>query len=316
MAAFTSNAVAQTDKSSRTVTTSNGDTIVDGKKLAELSRSDRESVQKDFRDMNKKLKESQVEIGGTGIVVERNVGDKNTRSIVIDRSSNHAPGAFSWSDGDSSNVRVRINGNINLADKDFKTLRFKGDSLFATVNDSAMIKRFNFDFHSNMPTMHPPMARIEIPNAVRSGERQLRVIDGTPSIAFGSGRNNTQSFVYSNTDKNGITSRMNIRVSDTDKDDLKKITGSDKATVLNVEDLTLFPNFSTGKMTLSFNLTEKGTTEVKILDSDTNTLFADKPANFSGNYIKQLSLPKNGIYYIAVSQNGKWFVKKFVKEQP
>ena len=107
---------------------------------------------------------------------------------------------------------------------------------------------------------------------------------------------------------------MNLRISDAGKDQLKKIMGSESMTTeLNVEDLTLFPNFSTGKLGLSFNMESRGAVKIKVLDSQLNQVYADEVANFSGNYMKQISLPKNGIYYISIKQNAGWYVKKLIK---
>jgi len=67
-------------------------------------------------------------------------------------------------------------------------------------------------------------------------------------------------------------------------------------------------------MTLSFNVAGKGTYKVSVLDSEMKSIFTDEVANLSGNYVKQLILPKNGVYFVTVSQNGNWFVKRMVKE--
>jgi len=128
-------------------------------------------------------------------------------------------------------------------------------------------------------------------------------------------KNNSSTLAYVHTDKDGISSRMSLLISDANKDQLNKITGNETITKpLEVSDLTLFPNFSSGKMTLSFNVASKGNAKISVLDSDMKTIFTDEAANFSGNYVKQLTLPKNGVYYVAVSQNGNWFVKRMVKE--
>lgn len=82
---------------------------------------------------------------------------------------------------------------------------------------------------------------------------------------------------------------------------------------LEVEDFALFPNFSSGKINLSFNLATKGTTTVKVLDGEQKVLFNDKANGFSGTYLKPVNMAKNGVYYISVNQNGKWFVRRIVK---
>lgn len=67
-------------------------------------------------------------------------------------------------------------------------------------------------------------------------------------------------------------------------------------------------------MTLSFNLASKGAAKINVFDSDMKSIFSEDASNISGQYVKQLILPKNGIYYISISQNGSWFVKRLIKE--
>ncbi len=313
---------SQTKKESRTIIIKNGDTVVNGKKISELNRSERDQVHKDFDNLQKKLKESQVEINGTGIIINRT--SPRNGNITIEKSGKDAQQVFTWSNGDSiKQFRFNAKGfpqisllakldSSKIAQLKIHGKAYKGlnDSLLFAMGDSAMVKRFEFNFDSRMPMLHPRPDIREMPNSVRPSVRT----PGTYSETYAIGRNNSQSFSYSNTDKNGITTRMNIRLSEVGKDDIKKITGSVAPGSLTVEDITLFPNFSTGKMSLSFNLPDKGATDVKILDSDKNAVFTDRVSNFSGNYFKQINLPKNGIYYVAVSQNGKWLVKKLVKE--
>jgi hypothetical protein len=43
---------------------------------------------------------------------------------------------------------------------------------------------------------------------------------------------------------------------------------------MDVEDITLFPNFSKGIMTISFNITNKGNSSIKVLESDYEKAFA------------------------------------------
>jgi hypothetical protein len=95
---------------------------------------------------------------------------------------------------------------------------------------------------------------------------------------------------------------------------LEKITGSKESiSNLKVEDLTVFPNFSTGKMGFSFNLSMSSPLKIKILNSEFKQVFTDEVINFNENYTKQISLPMNGMYYIAIKQNNSWFLRKLIK---
>jgi hypothetical protein len=100
------------------------------------------------------------------------------------------------------------------------------------------------------------------------------------------------------------------------KDQLKTITGIENAAnLLDVKDLTLFPNFSNGKLGISFNFETKGPIKLKILNTDLKPVFTDELSTaFSGSYMKQIPLAENGVYYITIEQNKVWFIKRLVKE--
>lgn len=264
----------------KSIIISNGDTIINGKKLSEVDKQERIRLRKEFSEMESNTKSLEENSEG--------------RVIIRKRTSKEAP-VLNWNDGNPKEFELRVEKNIP---GDVHIFEFEGDGL-----DSNLRKRvitMNRNFNLNEPGMGgrntPPMAF------------EQRIM---PEAAE---RTNSSSFNYNQIDKEGISSRMNLRISDADKDQLKKITGSESMTsILNVEDLTLFPNFSTGKLGLSFNMESRGLVKVKILDTELNQVYADEAANFSGNYIKQISLPKNGIYYISIQQNSGWYVRKLIK---
>jgi hypothetical protein len=108
---------------------------------------------------------------------------------------------------------------------------------------------------------------------------------------------------------------MNFRLSEAEKSQVKTITGiENNGNLLDIKDLTLFPNFSNGKVGISFNLESKGSIKLKILNNDLKPVFTDEISNFNGSYMKQISLPENGVYYISINQNNVWYVKQIVKE--
>lgn len=279
----------------RSIIITNGDTIVNGKKFSELNIDERVKLRKEFKEMEGTFKSSP------------KFGKKNEVFIRL-RNNDDARDELSF------NFENKMPGDLHV-------FKYNGDSsmTFGFSTDS-LIKRFNFKMNgldSNLKkriiTMHRDRVpgfpgtfnRIEMPQM--NFERQM-------FSSFGE-RNNSSTFNYNFTDKDGISSSMSIRLGDATKDQLKKITGAETiSNPLDASDLILFPNFSSGKMTLSFNIASKGNTKVAILDSDFKPLFNDEVSNFSGNYVKQISLPKNGVYYITVSQNGNWLVRRLVKE--
>lgn len=287
----------------RSVMITNGDTIVNGKQISELDKDERNKLRKEFKEMENGFK------GKRGEMIRRK---------KLDDSFAGEPNVLFWNDefGDDLSFDVK-----KRMPDDFNVFHFKGDSsLMFSFNTDSMMKGFNFKMDgldSNLKKRIITMHRDMLPGGPdRIKRREMPPMSferrAFPSFAE---RNNSSSFNYNHVDENGIASRMNIRISDAGKEQLKSITGTESISkVLEVNDLTLFPNFSNGKMTLSFNLDSKGSTKVNILDSSMKSLFTDQPANLSGNYVKQISIPQNGVYYISISQNGTWFVKKLIKE--
>ena len=205
----------------KSIIISNGDTIINGKKLSEVDKQERIRLRKEFSEMQSTTKGFE--------------GNSESRVIIRKRTSKEAP-VLNWNDGNTKEIELRVEKNMP---DDVHIFEFDGDGL-----DSNLRKRvitMNRNFNLNEPGM---------------GGRN------TPPTVFERGmmpgaeeRKNSSSFNYNNIDKDGISSRMNLRIIEADKDQLTNITGSESMTsTLNVEDLTLFPNFSTGKLGLSFNM--------------------------------------------------------------
>ncbi|MXV14696.1 hypothetical protein [Hufsiella ginkgonis] len=270
----------------------NGDTIINGKDVDNLSLEEKKALLKDFFHADN----GHIEIGGTGIIVQR-----DGRDTLLLRGLRNRP-------------------YISRLNRDSLFSRFKDDSLRKRIY--AYIDTMRNGAHVSV--IRPGDTGDRIPNMIRPGDPRVyayrspmprandRVTGGS---LFAPGGSNTQSFTYRNTDKNGYSTSVNFRIGEARKELADKITGSTTAnTTLDVTDLTLFPNFSSGKITLSFTLSGKGATEVKLLDTDLQPVYTDKLASFTGTYAKQVNMPKNGLYYLAVNQGGKWFVKRVVKE--
>lgn len=295
---------AQDDKQiKRTIIINNGDTIINGKKLSEVSKEERARLREDFKDAAKRIKETRTFSRG---------GKGEKKEIIIKRGE-----PLLWNEDNKQEFGFRMEDRFPGS---IQVFRFNGDSLMLTMRGDSLLKGFPLDsnLRKRLITMHrdielagPGMRLRAMPGAIPRGmPRAFMERSEFPSMH----RNNSSSFNYTYTDKDGISSRMNISISDAEKEKLKKITGSETITnALEVNDITIFPNFSSGKPGLSFNLASRGTTRVKILDSDLKEVYSDEAAGFSGNYVKQVPLSKNGIYYISISQNGRWFIKKVIK---
>lgn len=294
---------------SQSIIINNGDTIINGRKFSEASTDERIRLRKEFKEMESNLKVPGIQ-NERKVILRRNNG--NEQEVIIDRKGKE-PHILHWETGpdrDPDNKRT----------EDFHVFKFNGDdSLMFGLNSDTLMREFRFKIDGLDSNLRKRIITIDRDMDLRMPGMSHRMM---PPVSFERENfpgfresNNSSAFNYNNIDKDGISSQMNIRILDAGKDVLKKITGSDTNTAaLDVKDITLFPNFSNGKLGLSFNLEGRGTIKVRILDSDLNQVFSDETANFTGNYMEQITLPKNGIYYITVSRNANQFVKKLIKD--
>lgn len=303
----------------KTIIIKNGDTIINGKNLKEASKSERKKLLKEFDgakqiELHHEMRPSRTPgAPGEAQVIIRKKVDGQPEEVIVRRMK--SPNTMVWKDGEGP-------AHFKM-DVDSFMVRFDGDSAMKQMHvrmaglDSNMRRHFRMmESDGNFEFFASPDGPMAAPYAPEGMSRMMRTPG--PGAAFRMERpegKNSQAFSYSNTDKDGISNRLHIRLNDANKEVLLKISGTETPkTDLMVEDLSFFPSFSTGKLNLAFSLKTKGAVEVKILNSDFQPVFTDKPAGFNESYHKSFSLPKNGVYYLSISQNGQWFIKKVIKE--
>lgn len=292
----------------RTIIITDRDTIINGKKLREATPAERKVLMKELDNRENKIQERKVIRKGQNGKVK-----KEDKEIIIRRGDGE-PKVLRWRNDEGGGM------NLELKNGDARIFRFDADSLRMLFEGDSSMKGFRFkldgldsNFRKGVITMDRNFNHI--PRRIEGARPELFMdgLDGFERRPFR--RENSQIFNYENTDKDGITSRMSIRISLANEETLKKMKVDLKTkSPLEVIDLNLSPNFSSGKMNLSFNLQEKGPVEVKILDTNLKELITERPGVNSGTYFTQISLPKNGVYYIRISQGNKTFVRKMVKE--
>jgi len=261
----------------------NGDTTVNGKNIKKLTEQERKEAMAELGNMSGAF---EIEANGNAqsdITIKRNNKRNGKTNIIVERriekDGQLAPEFFEMNPGDSSNKKFNIKLN-----------RLKNtDTSFAfnyQFDDEHPIKvEMNRDFRFNGPNTRPIRLRFN--------------------------NRNTQNFDYLNTDNDGISTHISFRVADALNDKVKAIGGTDKS-YLTLNDLNLSPEFSTGKIMLSFSLPAKSAADVKLTDSQGKVLFTDKAA--AGSFSKKVILPLNGIYYLNVKQGAASVTKKIVKE--
>lgn len=290
----------------RTIIINNSDTIINGKKLRDASPAERKALLKELNESEKNRKERKV--------IRHKKGDREEKEIII-RDGGKEQKVLRWrSDDDDKGVTLRFD------DGPAGMFRFDTDSMVMAFGNDSLMKQFRFKIDGLDSNLRKGVITLNrnfrtLPG-VREGSHPRLFMDETEVSDRVAGRRaNTQHFNYLSTDKDGIISRMSIRVSEANEETLKKlnVAGKDKSSP-GVHDLNFSPNFSSGKLNLSFSLAEKGSVTIKIVDSNFKEIFSDKPSSIPGTYFKQINLPGNGVYYILISQGGRTFVRKIVKE--
>jgi hypothetical protein len=258
----------------------NGDTVINGKNIKDLSADERKQALKDIDNLG-----ALRPIQGNGHLGRQHLFLKNGR--LPDSSKR-----FEWhdfKDGDPMAKEFHYNDSTGHTFK-FRMKRPNGkDSVFTFnyrmnggpdefFNDN----EHNFNFHMRRP-----------------GEGFNR-------------RRNVQNFEYSNTGNDGITTHVSFRVNDPSPEKTKELTGSEKAG-LDLKDLNVVPEFSSGKTLLIFSLASPGIAEVKLTDNEGKLIWSDKATN--GHFSKSFGLGLNGVYFLQVKQAGKVALKRIVKEE-
>jgi hypothetical protein len=296
---------AQEEKEIKTtIFINDNDTIINGKSLSEVNKEEQTRLRKDFKELEKDIKRG----GNEEILITRG-GKVKARSPII-RKYGEKPELL------PHNKWFDFRFNMPDLPGDTHLFKFDGDSLIVRWHSDTLSNYFHLDSLGNnlrkrIMSMHHEMRPGELGTHEWILPRIYSDMDELPDFK----EKNSLFYNYNYTDKDGISNKINILISEAWKNQAKKISGNETiANPLDVSDITVFPNFSSGKLRLSFNLGSRGTTKVRIADSDFKVVFSDDAANFSGNYTRQIFLPRNGLYYISVTQNGKWFVRKLIKE--
>lgn len=84
---------------------------------------------------------------------------------------------------------------------------------------------------------------------------------------------------------------------------------------LAVEDFNYYPNPNQGVFDLSFTVPETGDTDIAIFDQNGSKIYSEKLMGLTGSYNNQIDISDQarGTYFMQISQNGKTYSKKIVK---
>lgn len=276
------------------ISINNGDTTINGKNIKDLSAKDREAALKDINNIaviNSDTK-TNGDLRRVVIVKRRNKKGGKADDVVITQQGTGDQYTV-MSDGDDA-----TGGRVET-----RTFRFDNRK----GHDSTV----NFSFRMNKD----PQIMLDD----RPGRRDMRVNDFRTSgdggpMMMGFNRKNTQNFNYTNTDNDGVSTRVSFHVSDHQAtlDHMDGAPEKEQMDMLDLQDLTIVPEFAAGKVVLMFSLPSKAEAEVKFKDSKGDMMWSEKVLN--GNFSKSFPLGLNGTYFLQVKQGGKVAVKKIEKE--
>lgn len=125
---------------------------------------------------------------------------------------------------------------------------------------------------------------------------------------------NGESFINIDIKRNAP---LNVTISDISKADasLQDVSFSLKNN-LKPSDLNYYPNPSSGKFNLKFNLNQKGEVTVKVMDIIGKEVYKETVLDFNGIYDNQLDLTghEKGVYVLQILQNKKALSRKILIE--
>lgn len=114
--------------------------------------------------------------------------------------------------------------------------------------------------------------------------------------------------------------RVTIEMEDVSKEEAERINANSDDKIrtendLSVDNFKYYPNPNQGIFDLSFSVPETGDTDIMIFDQNGSKVYSERLIDLNGSYNNQIDISDqaSGTYYMQVSQNGKTYSKKIVK---
>jgi len=258
----------------------NGDTTVNGKNIKSLSAEDRQSALTDINNLRGNMNDRQ--LNGRGNYFFKRIdtsGGKTMRMEFRRRGQGNGDGPMMGRQLMSEDSMVVMTHRGKMGDGNKK-----------------MTFSYRFDDRS--------------PDDVRPGERSFNRMPMREMRRHE--RRNTQNFDYENTNNDGVVTHLTFHVSEASDDDLKRMEYVE-GPKFDIKDLNIAPQFSSGKILLTFDLATKAPAVVKLSDSEGKTLWTEKTVN--GAFSKSFALGLNGVYYLQVKQGKNISLKRIMKEE-
>jgi hypothetical protein len=259
----------------------NGDTTINGKNIKSLSAEDRQAALTDINNLH---------------------GNMNDRQLNSNGRSNYFFKRIDTAGGKTMRMEFR-RGTPENGEGPMMGRRLREDTMTVMARRGKMAdgnKKMIFSYRFNDET----------PDEIRPGERSFNRMPMREMRRHE--RRNTQNFDYENTNNDGVVTHLTFHVSEASDDDLKRMEYVE-GPKFDIKDLNIAPQFSSGKILLTFNLATKAPAVVKLSDSEGKTLWTEKTA--AGTFSKSFALGLNGVYYLQVKQGKNIALKRIMKEE-
>lgn len=257
----------------------NRDTTINGKNIKDLSPAERATAMKDIKNLTG---HHEFVFKGRGDQFTVTPDSNNRRFFMERRFRVKRDTAFA--DGH------RFNHDAPFVERDDRSRDF-------ILHDSAF---FDHRFNDDRPRDN------QFSIGMRPGW------GGRPPFFRGA---NSQQFHFSTTGSDGSLTEVNFSVSDTREERMEnrkdKRDGKPSAE-LELTDLNIIPQFSSGKTLLMFNLPAKAVATVQYTDGNDQVLWSAK--TLGGEFSKSFPLGLNGTYFLKVKQGNKEVTKRIVKQ--
>lgn len=278
---FTTSLFSQEKKQiNTTIKIMNGDTIINGKNLKDVTPEEGVTLKKNMKLDPSKV-DSRISLASPHINKRiRVIKDGDTFKVDSSRSSN-------LDFGSNVSYLTMIDDNIKnnfIKSKNGKTIPSKIDWEKAN-RDYHLPKAYSYSFKNSTE-----------PNYIEKSYTK-----------------NSRNFSFTNIDNDGYSTSINLTILNATEQNIKDFFDIDliNSDNLDVRNLTFYPNFENGKININFD-TDAKKISLRILDNNGNEVFKDFTA-VNLTYNKLLDLFKNGIYYLEIKSGNQSFIKKLIK---
>ena len=265
-----------------------GDTTVNDKKFKNLNEDEKAELRKEFI----KVEQRRISIDAPHI----------NKSVTIVKRKSFVNDSLIFA-VDSTRMRnFSYKTDVNAP----RVIDFRRDSLLRKLDgmnmDREMVFGKGLQDDTDREMVHPR----------KTGKGRV-IINGATTMGFTMpNRPNSNTFNYSTTDKDGFTTNITYTVAEPSKTDLNSAFKDEKINIngLDISDVMLIPNFTSGKTTLTFFTKVKGALNIKLMDSAGTILFSDNKTLIGELYSNSFSVAKNGNYFLHITQGSQTFIRK------